>query len=457
MKTFRVLALLCLASGLRAAPSLMVPDITFPGLYQGSNSLYSQVYPQGSGQPFATTVLGLTYQTLFPSQSTWLLPAPGGGTTAVSSQRLQQATLRVGGLHFFGHALIDMQFPLDSPSVNLGREFSASYFMETGVQWFPWALGANSLRPFVSTGLLRRTLTLSDSQDPGANPGTVSQTVFPLGLGFAFLSSGGGLLDFEVQRSFNDSPSLPLGVAAQDLARPSPAYATSLLDLSGYRVSVGLEASWSMQALLGQAGQTQQLLKLASLEQQGRLSGPTLEAGLSMRLYHNDSDYFDVRRPYLSQAYQEPFFFHGGVGYYFFSWDAELRLASRAIAGSARAYGADLKASQQGLFAEALKFFDPHFYGFVPFVGAGAGHEDLDLSDSGGGASYHLTKSVWVPDLVFGWELRTDPSQSWLIRTNFRWIPKEQVSILPGVNYDFGGLEYDLFQLVVFPARLLGN
>ena len=122
--------------------------------------------------------------------------------------------------------------------------------------------------------------------------------------------------------------------------------------------------------------------------------------------------------------------------------------------GEARGDGLTVETLQQGVFLEALKFFELDDYGFVPFLGAGGGYEHLVLKENEQGL---FDDWRFVPSVVIGWDIRPDPAEWWVIRTGLRWIPRAMVPASQGTDCDFGGLEYDFMQAVFYPQRLRGR
>ncbi|MNX75139.1 hypothetical protein D3C86_1065980 [compost metagenome] len=370
--------------------------------------------------------------------------------------------LTIGGLHFHRHAEIYVGIPVQRFAGDLGtpgaeRQAKASSAQLTSFKYYPWALDLGTVRPFVSSGLMLRALSLSDGADPATNPGAQTKYLVPLGLGLGW-SFPGGILDLQAQYAFGDHWEVASGLAAQDLAQRAPAYASRWLDLSSIQWTVGIRTNLDPSAAAVEPGFVEaEEARVARRRANGTASTLSVGLGPSARLFANDSTYFSERRPYLGATYTEGTFPHMTLGYRLDPLDAELRLSYRSFAGQAAAYGAQLDTSRSGVMLEAFKLFDPNFYGFVPFVGAGLGYESGTFKDVAAGVTTTASTQRLVPSLIAGWDIRMDPSSAWLLRTNLRWTPSFSIDTGKGSAFDLGGLEYDFIQLVVYPQRLFSK
>ncbi len=444
-----VLALLCLRASSVAAGEPTLAD------------LLDRVPAQRVNDPFATMTLGVELSTLLPFQSQWAIPTAGGGFASARSSPLSEGALHIGGLHFFGHLelavdipLVALQQPLTT-TPGAARSVMAAYGVTVGAKYYPWALAAGTVRPFLSTGVMQRALRVTDGPDPSANPTGDTRWVLPVGLGVAWRTPWHLLVDASVEYRLGDVAPLASGVVPQVLGQPVPAYATRDVDLSGLRFILGIKADFDGTFGIVKPGFRERVAnELAQMWRRGTLSTFYLAAGPSTRVFDNPSAYFSSDRPYLRGVYGETIFPSLGLGYYNFAADLDVRLGYREFGGSASAFGASLSTYQRGGFLEALKIFDLHFYGFAPFVGLGAGYEWVKITDNAAGAQTTATGGVPVVSVPFGWDIRINPSDCWFLRTNLRWVPVASFSPPRGHAFDYGGLELDFIQIVFFPDRV---
>jgi hypothetical protein len=419
-------------------------------------STWARVPRQVVHDPFAIATFGIEVSAFAPLASRWPVPSSNGEFQRLTTPRLGQQDLYIGALHFFGHADIFVTFPLGSVSASAfdGRSLNIDYSVAAGAKLYPWALRPGTLRPYVSSGLMRRTFEITDGSHVDANVGRLSQTVVPFGAGVAWRTSGGLVADAQVQY-LPGSATAGSGIVPRPLPELREPQVSEPVDLSGLRFVAGVKFG---RHLGGTSAAGYREAKARTLQRRiddGSISGVSVAVGPSTRLFSNNSSYFTDRRPYLREQYDAGLFPHVSIGYYAFTKDAEIRLAYRRIDAEATAFGTRLETRQSGVFLEALKFFDVDLYGFVPFAGVGLGYGELRATDHSLEQSVTGRDSVWMLSIPFGWDIRPNPASAWLVRTNLRWVPRARVNF-PGsrVELDMGGLEFDFIQLVLFPERL---
>jgi hypothetical protein len=55
--------------------------------------------------------------------------------------------------------------------------------------------------------------------------------------------------------------------------------------------------------------------------------------------------------------------------------------------------------------------------------------------------------------LVFGWDIRPNRLQSWILRTNLRWFPNLNLNVGEAGSVSFDNIEFNFIQLVIYPGR----
>jgi hypothetical protein len=407
--------------------------------------------------PFAAATFGIEYGGLL-GRGTIPLPTLDGGFSRVDTPTLSQLALQIGAIHFFGRADLYVSIPVLSPGAKVGqgedrRSVSASYLAATGLRLYPWPLRTGTLRPFMTTAVMLRDFRFANVDDPRMNPGRDKRFVLPVGIGLAYRGAA-FIIDAQLEHTFFDGYDVRSGQVTAALSMAEAAAPSARLDLGGLRFTLGIKAVFDLSSGIVAPGfHEEEGRRLAARIKDGTASAIDIGVGPSTRIVSEDSSYFS-RRPYLRRAYDDPPFPHVTLGYYAYQPDAELRLASRYITGSAEAFGARVEAKQFGVFLEALKFFEIGMYGFVPFVGLGAGYAHFSVTDSVAGSSTTHSADRVVLSVPFGWDIRVKPSDWWLLRTNLRWLPSARVQMAPHVQYDFAGLEFDFIQFLFYPERL---
>jgi hypothetical protein len=444
---------------LRTFAALAAALSVIPARAGADAALAARVPNQVPNDPFAITQLGIDASGSLPLAKRWVLPTDGGEFVSQPSALLGDLALSIGALHFFGHADLAVTFPLLAFDRDLGATHRAGLSQQsiTALQLYPFALRPGSVRPYVFAAAVIRDFTLSGDLDSGSDPGRVTQLGVAGGAGLTWRSHFGLSVDLGAQ-FVPGSVELPSGLQAQPLGEPVPAYAQAELDLSTLRVTLGVR--WGIQF----SGSARPGYREDVIEQVERAAGSgvlsTFDVGVALaaQITQMGSAYFDDQRPYLRNGYGAQLYPHFSAGYYVFPWDFELRVAYRGISAGASAYGVSLRTRQDSVLFELLKFFDFDVYGFVPFIGAGLGPSWIEAHDST--ADHQVSAHAITPtvSLLFGWDIRPNPASFWILRTNLRWVPFNNLT-LPGTNAELnlGGVEFDFIQLVLFPARLFAG
>lgn len=95
------------------------------------------------------------------------------------------------------------------------------------------------------------------------------------------------------------------------------------------------------------------------------------------------------------------------------------------------------------------------YHGFTPFIGPAFSYENLGFTESFEGANtVNFKNNKLGYGLTFGWEIRPNRIQSWLLRTNLRWFPNLNLEVQPNSKISFDNLEFNFIQLIIFPNRM---
>ena len=57
--------------------------------------------------------------------------------------------------------------------------------------------------------------------------------------------------------------------------------------------------------------------------------------------------------------------------------------------------------------------------------------------------------------LTFGWDIRPNRIQSWILRTNLRWYPNLFLEVESNSKVSFDNLEFNFIQLIIYPNRMI--
>ena len=183
-------------------------------------------------------------------------------------------------------------------------------------------------------------------------------------------------------------------------------------------------------------------------------NGLFLAAGPSSVFPIRSSSYVTDYRPYLDDMSMPIIFPDFAAGYHFTKSDIILAAASRRTIQKRSAFNYTSRLQRQSLSIEGYKFL-VDYHGFVPFLGAGIGRENLELTRTEFGSDLDpITEQVWSPNIVFGWDIRPSiKGDWWILRTNLRYYPALQLDLAEGALSQ-QHIEFNFIQLVVYPQRL---
>jgi hypothetical protein len=405
-------------------------------------TLDAQVYTEKqSRHRFAQLLLGVEQQQHLGGAAQWL--DANGLINNGQLDGFRTTRLLIGGTHFWGHADFSIAFPIANNRMSfVDQEVQFTAGVETLLKYYPWRIEHNKIRPYVGTALTQyfyRQLHPNDVSQRG--PGE-SFLTFPVKLGVNY-SRGNHL--FEVGASYN---------YAAD--RFYPITRETEADITLPRFSIGLSYRYMLETSLSaekdwESGRTQLVTK--ELAERGKLNGFFLSIGPSSNFWSGNSSYNYNTRPFLSN-YSTSILLEYGLGYYWHQPDINLAVTHRRMRSSASAFGVGQSITRRSIGLEATKYL-LDFHGFAPFAGPVISWEQLTFRESDEGRLIHdLSDQRLTAGVTFGWDIRPNRVQTFLLRTNLRWYPALKLDISEQQRVDFGGIEFNFIQLVIFPGRL---
>ncbi|MEO1727561.1 MAG: hypothetical protein AAFR95_11100 [Bacteroidota bacterium] len=349
----------------------------------------------------------------------------------------------IGGTHFWGHADFHIAIPLYAPQTEeRGQEIQFLRGVETVFKYYPWRIQHAKFRPYVGVSVAPFYFEQSNSNLAFGNGPELYQTAFPL-LGGVTFNARNHLVELGLAWNYANENDYAIDRATRQSVSLPPVYVNLayryILD-----TTISAEAAW-------ESGQTQAVTdRLAS---QGKLDGVFLGVGMSSAFWLGQSSYNTAARPYL-EPYGISLMPDLGIGYYLHRPDLNIGLAYRSYGTSTNVYGASQALERRSMVFEVTKYlFDYH--GFVPFVGPAISYERLSFEEA-----FEQQRTADVEEqqvgfgLTFGWDIRPNRLQSWILRTNLRWYPTLSLPVAEGQDIAFGNVEFNFIQLILYPNRI---
>ncbi len=402
----------------------------------------AQVYTEKQTRHrFAQLNLGLDYQV-----------SNGGSTSYLNTQgvieelelgALQKPRILIGGTHFWGHADFYIAIPIWYPSFESeGQEIDFSTGVETVLKYYPLRIKHNRVRPFIGAALAPFNYEQSNQHFTFGNGPELNHTSIPLLAGLTFnrhnwLIELSALWNYDNRRNYFVAPRHEVHVTTPPL----------YFSLSGrYMIETTLSAEdgW-------ESGETAELTE--KLAQGGNLNAFYVAAGMSSAFWIGSSSYNESLRPYI-EKYSTSIMPELGIGYYLHKPDMNISMSYRGYRTTTDAYGTEQFLRRRSVGLEVTKFLWD-YHGFVPFIGPVATYENLKFREDNAGITLlDLEESSLSYGLTFGWDIRPNRLQSWILRTNLRWFPDLEMDVAGGNSIVFDNIEFNFIQLVVFPGRM---
>lgn len=307
--------------------------------------------------------------------------------------------------------------------------------VETGLKVFPWKIKHQNIHPYVGVSWV----PCSFSQNNGV---ILSRSKFPITGGLVY-NYRKHLVEFGAGYIPNHSFNYYISKSNQQVVKTHP-YWISLSYKFMIETTLSAEKDWL-------SGRTKKLTDtLAVLK---RLNGFTLAIGPSSSFYTKTSSHNAFVAPFADNHQFTDVFPELGVGYYWHKPDLQINVAYRTVRSELSAYDFSQKLNRKALTLEAYKFlFDYH--GFVPFVGASASYEWLQVKENFNGQWNSFSNEGLHTGITFGWDIRPNRIQAIYLRTNLRYFPNLNVTMPSAKKMAFDQIEFNFIQLVVFPNRL---
>jgi len=407
-----------------------------------SISLFSQVYVEKQTRHrFAQMNMGLDYQTSMGGETTFLNSNEVKETLTLSA--LHKPRFVIGGTHFWGHADFYLAIPLYYPSMQEeGQVINFGSGVETVFKYYPSRIEHQKIRPFVGVSIAPFYFEQDQQNQEFGNGPSRMHTSVPLLTGFTY-NYRNHLLELGVLWNYNNQLDYYIGRAEQATIKTPPLY-LSFSYRYMFDTTIGAEEAW-------ESGRTAEITeKLASGKQ---LNSFFIGLGMSSAFWMGASSYNTEQRPYVPKG-SASIMGDFSVGYYWHQPDVNVVAHYRSYQKGTRTYGAIQSQKRQSWGIEATKHVGD-YHGFAPFIGPVITYENLSFKES---FERELTQDISDQrigyGITFGWDIRPDRRQAFLLRTNLRWFPNLQLAVAEDQKMSFNNIEFNFIQLLLFPSRL---
>ncbi|MEO1021773.1 MAG: hypothetical protein AAFW89_04465 [Bacteroidota bacterium] len=408
----------------------------------GIECIHAQVYVEKKTRHrFAQLTVGLDIQRSIGGTSRFA--RVDNTLRDVSLDAIYRPRFVIGGTHFWGHADFYIAIELgNQTSVNGDFETQFTSGVETVFKAYPWRIEQKKIRPYAGLAYVSYFYEQSQTNatpDPEFgnrfNGPELNRIALPLVGGITYqyknrLIDLGFLWDYRNEQSYFVTPNLQ----ATSIMPPLYVHVSYrwLFD-----TTLSAERNWEN----GTAQQrTKQLLK------EGRLNRFFVGAGLSSVFWLTESP---VNPDYVG-GYSPSILPDLSAGYYMAGMDANVALSYRPYQTSTTSFDISQTLRRRSFGGEITKFlFD--YNGFAPFIGPALTYDWLEADDSRFTST--VSEQRFVGGVTFGWDIRPNRLQGFVLRTNLRWFPRARLDAPNGSDYAFDALEFNFIQAVWFFGR----
>lgn len=395
-------------------------------------NLWSQLYVEKQTRHrFAQLNIGLDYQSSVGGNSFFI--NNNSELQSFELGTLSRPRFVIGGTHFWGHADFYIAIPLASPDFS-EEDYTVNFSsgVQTAFKVYPWRIQQNKLRPYAGISLNSNRFQQSTSFGQASDRGF---TDWPLMLGLTY-NKGDYLVELGASWHYDNREDYFIARSTQaEIERPALYLNLSFRYLMD--TTIPLESSW-------ESGQSRE--RTESLEMEKALDGFFVGVGVSSAFWLSSKDLgpeYDFLGRFSNTRFPD-----FSVGHYWHKPDVNLVLNYRSYSAENNSFDVSEMARRRSFGLELYKFlFDYH--GFVPFFGPSASMERLSYRlDDNRSVIYDVTDTQAELGFTFGWDIRPDRLQNWILRTNLRYYPWMNLQ-LDDQSVSFSALEFNFIQLII--------
>ncbi|MDP5139494.1 MAG: hypothetical protein NWP83_03380 [Spirosomaceae bacterium] len=406
------------------------------------NLVNAQVYTEKQTRHrFAQMTLGADYQIGFGGETKFLNAS--NQIENLAFPNTGNPRILIGGTHFWGHADFQISIPVGGSTIeSKNQEIVALSGVETSFKYFPWRIEHNKIRPYVGTAITPFFYEQDNKNMEYTDGPAVGRTALPLMAGVTFNNKNhlveiGATWDYRNKQDYYISRNQVAKITTP------PLYA-HLSYRFMFDTTIGAETDW-------ESGRTAKVTK--KLGDAGKLDGIFLGAGLSSAWWLGESSYNAANRPYIPK-YNTVIMPDFTAGYYFHKSDVNVALTYRDYSRFTRVYGTAQSAKRTSFGIEATKYVGD-YHGFAPFIGPVLTTERLSFREGETGVlTQDISEGKLAYGVTFGWDIRPNRLQWFLLRTNLRWFPTLEMKVNETEAISFRNIEFNFIQFVFFPNRV---
>lgn len=349
----------------------------------------------------------------------------------------------IGGTHFWGHADIYIAIPLFNPKMEKNNQ---TIVFDTGVEtvfkYYPWRIEHKKLRPFIGISIAPFYFEQSNGNLAFGDGPELNHTSLPLLTGFTF-NHKNHLLELAATWNYKNKQDYWISPSLQSEINTPPLF-FSLAYRYLIETTIGAEKGW-------ESGRTKEITD--KLAEDGKLNDFYVSAGMSSAFWLGKGSYNEEVNPHV-ESYSTSIMPEFGLGFYLHNPDVNFNLSYRGYSSGTNSYGLIQSAKRQSVGFEITKYL-LDFHGFDPFIGPVLSAERLRFSESfEGELTQDLQEDKLAMGVAFGWDIRPNRIQSFILRTSLRWYPSLGVDVESQGRVSFSNIEFNFIQLVVYLGRI---
>lgn len=347
----------------------------------------------------------------------------------------------IGGTHFWGHTDIELVIPLYDPvQKNSNQEIFYTSGVETNVKVYPWRITSGKIRPYIGTGLVpyyyRQNSELIDGKGPEIN-----LTRLPLMAGITY-NRGSHMVN--AGWTYNPLHKIDYYISRSQQTMVTLPHSNFSINYKFlFDTTISAEKDW-------ESGETQRVTDI--LAERGKLNSWFVGLGLSSAWSLGQTDYNESNFPFIPK-YSTVIMPDFTLGYYIHNWDLDFSINYRQYTSGTSVYEVAQAARRRSTALEVRKYV-LDYHGFAPYIGPSVSYDLLRYREKVG---EELTQNVEDNGInfgiVFGWDIRPNRLQTWVLKTNLRYYPRMNMNV-DGKKVNFENIEFNFIQFVIFPGRM---